>query len=156
MDPAEILQAIEGCDFFSGFDRRQVESIAAICRMRPYQAGERIFAQGEPGGELFIVAEGTVILERTVNLGARQGTVTVATLGRGKLMGGWSALLNLEHTLMLSAVCQKPAVLVAFRGGELRRLMTVDRKLGFDVLEKLCFLLRERVQLALGAMDNIG
>jgi CRP-like cAMP-binding protein len=155
MDAARILLALEECSFFNGFDRRQVESIVPICRSCRYQAGERIFAQGGSAGELFIVAEGTVILERALSLGTRKGTVTVATLGKGNLLGGWSTLLGLAHTLMLSAVCQKPAVLVAFRGSDLRRLMIQDRKLGFDVLEKLCFLLRERVQLALGAMDSM-
>jgi hypothetical protein len=56
---------------------------------------------------------------------------------------------------MLSAVCKKHSTLVALRGADLRGLMTSYIRLGFNILEQLCFLLRERVQLALGAMENI-
>jgi hypothetical protein len=76
-------------------------------------------------------------------------------LGRGKIFGGWSTLLNERHTLMLSAVCRKPSVLVVLKGADLRRLMTGDIRLGFAVLERLCFLLRERLQLALGAIETL-
>jgi hypothetical protein len=33
--------------------------------------------------------------------------------------------------------------------------MTDDIRLGFRILEKLCLLLRDRVQATLGAMDNL-
>jgi len=41
------------------------------------------------------------------------------------------------------------------KGADLRRLMTGDIRLGFAVLERLCFLLRERLQLALGAIETL-
>jgi hypothetical protein len=107
------------------------------------------------GDELFIIAEGQVMLERAVSVGSRKGTVPVAVLGKGKIMGGWSTLLNEPHMLMLSAVCKRPSVLLAIKGVDLRQQMTGDIQLGFRILEKLCLLLRERVQATLGAMDNI-
>ncbi|HWR93405.1 MAG TPA: hypothetical protein VN300_13285, partial [Desulfobacterales bacterium] len=59
------------------------------------------------------------------------------------------------HMLMLSAVCQRPALLLAIRGVDLRERMTRDIALGFRILEKLCLLLRDRVQVTLGALDNL-
>jgi hypothetical protein len=56
---------------------------------------------------------------------------------------------------MLSAVCRRPAVLLAINGAELRQRMSADISLGFRLLEKLCLMLRDRVQATLGAMDNI-
>ena len=50
---------------------------------------------------------------------------------------------------------QRPAVLLAINGTEFRRQMTGDILLGFRILEKLCLLLRDRVQAMLGAMDNL-
>jgi CRP-like cAMP-binding protein len=118
-------------------------------------AGDFVYRQGGAGENLFIVAEGQVLLERAVSVGARRGSVAVAMLGKGRVFGGWSTLLNEAHVLMLSAVCRKPCVLVTLKGGELRRLMTGDIPLGFAVLEKLCFLLRERLQLALGVIETL-
>jgi hypothetical protein len=81
--------------------------------------------------------------------------VPVAVLGKGKIIGGWSTLLNETHVLMLSAVCQRPAVLLAIKGADLRQRMTGDIALGFRILEKLCLLLRERVQVTLGALNSL-
>ncbi len=155
MEPTEIQNVLEGCEFFRGFDRQQLEGIAPICRVCRYEAGESIYQQGGLGDDLYIVAEGQVVLERSVCVGPRRGSVAVAMLGKGKIFGGWSTLLDERHTLMLSAVCRKPAVLAVLKGADLRRLMTGDIRLGFAVLERLCFLLRERLQFALGAIETL-
>lgn len=155
MQMDDIRAILAACDFFKGLDSAQLAGIAAICRPCRFETGETIYRQGGLGEEIFIIAEGQVILERAVSVGPRKGTVPVAVLGKGKLMGAWSTLLNEPHTLMLSAVCKRPAVLLAINGAEFRRQMTGDILLGFRILEKLCFLLRDRVQAMLGAMDNL-
>lgn len=154
--PADDIRAIlETCEFFKGLDPAQSAGIAAICRPCRFEAGETIYRQGGLGEEIFIIAEGQVLLERAVSVGPRKGTVPVAVLGKGKLMGAWSTLLDEPHTLMLSAVCKRPVLLLAINGAELRRQMTGDTLLGFRILERLCLLLRGRVQVMLGAMDNL-
>ena len=155
MERSDIQQALEACEFFKGLRPLQIDKVAAICRMQRSDAGAVLYRQGERGEDLFIVVEGQVILERAISVTARRGTVAVAMLGKGRFFGGWSTLLNEPHMLMLSAVCSKPALLVTLKGADLRRLMTADMQLGFDLLEKLCFLLRERLQLALGAIENL-
>ena len=155
MDVSDIPKILVECEFFKDFDPEQIASIALICNTLRLDAGELVYRQGGSGENLFIVAEGQVILERAVSVGARRGSVAVAVLGKGRVFGGWSTLLNQAHTLMLSAVCRKPCVLIALKGADLRRLMTADISLGFAILERLCFLLRERLQLALGAIETL-
>jgi CRP-like cAMP-binding protein len=155
MEISAVKKVLEECEFFKGLDRQQIESIAPICRACRYEAGESVYQQGGLGEDLHIVVEGQILLERAVSVGPRHGSVAVAMLGKGKIFGGWSTLLDERHTLMLSAVCRKPAVLVVLKGADLRRLMTGDIRLGFAVLERLCFLLRERLQLALGAIETL-
>jgi CRP-like cAMP-binding protein len=150
-----IQKVLEECEFFKGLDRQQVECIAPICRVCRYEAGESVYRQGGSGEDLHVVVEGQILLERAVSVGPRHGSVAVAMLGKGKIFGGWSTLLNEGHTLMLSAVCRKPAVLLVLKGADLRRLMTADIRLGFALLERLCLLLRERLQLALGAIEAL-
>ena len=155
MQVDDIRALLETYEFFKGLDPAQLAGIASICRPCRFEVGETIYRQGGLGEEIFVIAEGQVILERAVSVGPRKGTVPVAVLGKGKIMGGWSTLLNEPHTLMLSAVCKRPAVLLAINGTEFRRQMTADILLGFRILEKLCLLLRDRVQAMLGAMDNL-
>lgn len=155
MDLLDIPKTLAACEFFKDFKPEQIAAVAPICTILRFDAGDFIYRQGGSGENLFIVAEGQVLLERAVSVGARRGSVAVAMLGKGRVFGGWSTLLNEAHVLMLSAVCRKPCVLLALRGAELRRLMTGDIPLGFAVLERLCFLLRERLQFALGAMETL-
>jgi CRP/FNR family transcriptional regulator, cyclic AMP receptor protein len=155
MQMDDIRTILEACEFFKGLDPAQLASIAPICRPCCYEAGETIYRQGGVGEEIFIIAEGQVVLERDVSVGPRKGTVPVAVLGKGKIIGGWSTLLNEAHVLMLSAVCKRPAVLLAIKGADLRQRMTGDIALGFRILEKLCLLLRERVQVTLGALNSL-
>jgi hypothetical protein len=41
------------------------------------------------------------------------------------------------------------------KGSELRQMMLDNNELGFNVLERLCFLLRERLSGAYQAMEEI-
>lgn len=155
MDNLDIPKTLEACEFFKDLTPDQIAAVSPICEILRFDAGDFVYRQGGAGENLFIVAEGQVLLERAVSVGARQGSVAVAMLGKGRVFGGWSTLLNEAHVLMLSAVCRKPCVLLSLKGAELRRLMTGDIPLGFAVLEKLCFLLRERLQLALGVIETL-
>jgi CRP-like cAMP-binding protein len=155
MQTDDIPGILGACDFFKGLDPNQIAGIAAICRLCRFDAGDTIYRQGGLGEEIFIIADGQVLLERAVSVGPRKGTVPVAFLGKGKIIGAWSTLLSEPHMLMLSAVCQRPALLLAIRGVDLRERMTRDIALGFRILEKLCLLLRDRVQVTLGALDNL-
>jgi hypothetical protein len=56
---------------------------------------------------------------------------------------------------MSSAFCQKPTMVMAIKGSDLRRIMIGNTELGFKLMEKLCFLLRDRIQAAYGAMEKI-
>jgi len=56
---------------------------------------------------------------------------------------------------MSSAICQSPTKIVVLRGSELREMMISDKELGFNILERLSFLLRDRIQAAYGALERI-
>jgi hypothetical protein len=56
---------------------------------------------------------------------------------------------------MSSAYCQKPTEIVSIEGAELREMMLNTPALGMQVMERLCFLLRDRIQAAYGAMEKI-
>ncbi|MGD8282877.1 MAG: cyclic nucleotide-binding domain-containing protein [Desulfobacterales bacterium] len=155
MEPAEIEQILANSEFFKGLDPDEIRNIAGICQVKNYDKGEPVYQQGDFGEHLYIIAEGQVILERTMNIGAREGRVTIATLGKGRVFGCWSTLLNKSHIMMLRTFCQTPAAILVLKGVVLRELMTRDTQFGFNVMERLCCLLRERIQAAYGAMEKI-
>ena len=155
MDRSEIAQILEACEFFKGLEKSCIDSIIGLCRMRNFAPGEYVFSQGDFGEYLYVIAEGHVSLERSINLGTRKGNAVIGLLGKGRAMGCWSTLLGQPHNLMSSAVCRKPTTVVSIKGTELREMMTGNHDLGFSLLESLCFLLRDRIHGALGAMEKI-
>lgn len=155
MDRSEIFEALESSEFFRGLDRKDIEKIAGLCRDETFQPGQVIFRQGDTGDRVYIIAEGQVALERTVDLGTRKGNVVIGIIAKGRAFGCWSTLLGLSHSFLSSASCQKPTKAVLFNGTEIRALMLSNPALGFCILERLCFFLRDRLQSVYGAMERI-
>jgi CRP-like cAMP-binding protein len=155
MEKTEIKTALSGCEFFKGLDDADIQKVVALCWERNFETGETLFQQGDFGEHLYVIAEGQVVLERSVDLGHRKGTVTIEALGRGRVTGSWSTLLDQPHWLMSSAVCQKPPRVLVFRGADLRNLMLSNKDVGFNIMESFCFMLKDRIQAAYGAMEKI-
>ena len=155
MDHSEAIHLLESCAFFKGFQEDHLQELTSMFEVESYAARDHIFRQGDLGERIYIVAEGHVFLERSVDLGTRKGTVVIGVLGKGKVFGCWSTLLNETHTLMSTAVCRKPTKVLAIKGSDLRKMMLDNNELGFHVLERLCFLLRDRLKGAYQAMEEI-
>ncbi len=155
MAKSDISACLQKCELFRGLNKEEVENIAGLGRLETYQAGENILSQGDFGENLYIIAEGTVVLERAIDLGTRRGSAVIGLLGKGRALGCWSALIGEPHTLMSTAKCRKPTKAVVIKGLALREMMLADLDLGFKVLERLCFILRDRIHSAFGAMENV-
>ncbi len=155
MDRSRITLALESSEFFKGLDAEEIGRVAGLCEPVTYEAGEFVFQQGDFGEHLYVIVDGQVFLERNMDLGHRQGHVVIAALGRGRVLGCWSTLLGEPHVLMSSAVCQKPTRLLAMRGDDIREMMVGNTAIGFKVMEKFCFLLRDRIQAAYGALEKL-
>jgi CRP-like cAMP-binding protein len=155
MDQIEIVPALECCELFNGLEKSDIEKIAGLCQVETYKPGEYIFRQGELGECLYIIAEGHVFLERSIDLGPRKGNAVISILGKGSVLGCWSTLLDEPHNLMASATCQRGTTVVVMRGAELRDMMLKNIGLGINVFRKLCYILRDRLQGAFGAMEKI-
>lgn len=155
MNRTEIDYALRSCEFFKLLGKGEISEIAKLCQIIRYKSGEYIFQQGDYGEHLYVIAQGRIHLERSVDLGAQKGNVVIETLGKGRVLGCWSTLLNMPHILMSSAVCQKPTQILTIRGADLRKMMIGNTELGFNIMERLCYLLRDRLQAAYGAMEKI-
>ena len=155
MNALEILAALEGCELFQGLNKEEIERIGTLGNIQIYKEGENILNQGDFGENLYIIADGHVFLERSIDLGTRKGSVIINLLGKGRALGCWSTLIGEAHTLMASARCRKPTKVVVIKGTALREMMLANVQLGLKILERLCFMLRDRIQGAYGAMENI-
>ena len=151
----EKEHTLRSCEFFELLESRELSEISNLGQMMTFQNGEYVFRQGDYGEHIYIIVDGQIYLERTVDLGDHKGNVVIEILGKGRVLGCWSTLLDMPHILMSSAVCKQPTKIVAIKGAELRRMMIGNAELGFNLMERLCFLLRDRIQAAYGAMEKI-
>ena len=155
MDRSEIQSILKNCELFEEFEEQDLAGIADLCRVKIYKTGEDVFRQGDFGENLYIIVDGRVVLERAIDLGTRKGSVVIKMLRKGMLFGCWSALLDDPQNFMSSAFCEKPTSALVLKGSDLRTMMNNDAEFGFKVLQRLCFLLRDRIQSAYGAMEKI-
>lgn len=155
MENNDIIEVLRHSKFFHNLADESIGSIVQLCREKAFKPGESVFKQGDYCEHLFIIVEGQIHLERFMDMGARQGRVLIDTLGKGRTLGCWRTVLGEPHVLMSSAVCQKPTTLLIINGGDLRRLMTENIHFGYDIMERLCFLLSDRLQAAYGALDRL-
>jgi CRP/FNR family cyclic AMP-dependent transcriptional regulator len=155
MEDPDIQATLQSCQFFENLSPEHLAIISGFCDIDRYAAGSYIFRQGDFGEDLFIVVDGYIFLERTMDIGRHKGSVVIDALGKGRTLGCWSTLLGEPHVLMSSATCQKDSTVVRLKGRQLRKCMQEDTQFGFFMLERLCFLLRDRIQAAYGAMDKI-
>ncbi len=155
MDSSKIKKTIERCEFFEGLEKTHIEKIASLCRVEAYEAGQYVFRQGDFGEHIYVIAQGRIFLERSLDLGERTGSAIIGILGKGRVFGCWSTLLAEPHNLMASASSEKDSKVLAIKGADLREMMLAELTLGFRILERLCFLLRDRIRGAYGAMERV-
>ncbi|MBW1888924.1 MAG: cyclic nucleotide-binding domain-containing protein [Deltaproteobacteria bacterium] len=155
MKTSVVAKALKDSRFFKDFEESVIAEIADIGHLVTLEAGRHVFQQGDFGKHIHIIVSGHVSLERSTDLGDRAGRVVIDMLGKGRFLGCWSTLLGEPHILMSSAYCQKPTEIISIDGAELRHIMLSNTELGLRVMERLCFLLRDRIQAAYGAMEKI-
>ena len=153
---SEISEDLKDCELFALLNGEQMQtltnSLADACNIEAYEAGDYIFEQGEYSAELHVIADGQVLLQRSLNIGGRTATWPLGLLGRGRAMG-WSSLLYGPRYLTASALCQKPTRVISIDGGKLRAALEKQPDLGFRIMDRLACLLGERLRTAYNTME---
>ena len=69
MNRTEIEYAIQSCEFFQMLGKDEISEIAGFCQVNTYRRCESVFQQGDHGEHFYIIAQGRINLERTIDLG---------------------------------------------------------------------------------------
>jgi CRP/FNR family transcriptional regulator, cyclic AMP receptor protein len=138
MSLATILKQIE---IFFDLSPDQLELIAALCQERRCQAGEIIFEENSPGGELYVILQGEVEIRVNPSMispeGENSGTpATIATLGRGQSFGEVTLVDQGLRTATARAVAD-PTLLLAISRDRLIGLCDTHPLLGYHLMRNL-------------------
>jgi len=153
---SEIKEGLKTCELFSLLNEEEIQvlvtSLATACKVEAYEAGSHIFEQGEHNARLYVIADGQVLLQRSINVGDRTAMWPLGLLGKGRAMG-WSALLYGPRYVTASAICQKPTQVISIEGTSLRLLLEKQPEMGFKIMDRLACMLGERLRAAYNTME---
>ena len=156
MVSSEIKEGLITCELFSLLNEEEIQalvsSLATACEVKAYEAGEHIFEQGEHSARLYIIIDGQVLLQRSINVGDRTAMWPLGLLGKGRAMS-WSALLYGPRYVTASATCQKPSRVISIEGISLRLLLEKQPEVGFKIMDRLACMLGERLRAAYNTME---
>ncbi|MDP3047607.1 MAG: cyclic nucleotide-binding domain-containing protein [Chloroflexota bacterium] len=132
VEPEMLHQA----ELLAGLDDEAAALIANAARLRTFEAGTRVYSEGEAAKELYIVQKGRVAILVDVGQGRQAVLETVGERGTF----GWPALIA-PHTYIDTARCVERTTLIEVPTATLRELCLVDCSMCFVVMEKTASLI---------------
>ena len=137
-----IKEVIKRSELFWNLSDAQMEELAYLAVEQSYHAGQRIFTEGEPLPNFYIVVRGKVALEMEIRIGSRtKRQAVIDVIGENGFLG-WSEFLNLPASMSGTAI--EDSQLLAFEGNLMRRLCGRDNGLGYKVMQELLRLASKR------------
>ena len=156
MVSSEIIEGLRTSELFALLNEEEmqilIDSLATALETETYEAGDRIFEEGEHSARLYMISDGQVLLQRSRNIGDRKATWPLGLLGKGRAMG-WSALLYGPRYVTASAICQKPTQVISIEGTSLRSVLEKQPGIGLKVMDRLACMLGERLRAAYNTME---
>ncbi|HEX9896976.1 MAG TPA: ATP-binding protein [Dehalococcoidales bacterium] len=148
-----IKEIIKNSELFWDLTDDQVDKLAPMATKHTFLAGQRIFIEGEPLPDFYIVAKGKVSLEMEIRIGSRTKRQAVTDVIGSNGFLGWSTFLNLPASMSGTAVenCQ----LLAFDGEQVRRLCQEDTDLGYKIVQELVRLVSNRLSNARRTLAHV-
>lgn len=128
----ERLSRDEVCalPLFRGLSRSDAEPLSTLARVVTVEAGDTLFAEGDPPGALYVVLEGRVTL--CMRIPGRPDLCFLSLRG-GELLG-WSSLLARRR--VATAHVAAPSRLLELPVSELLELCERDHHVGYRIMQR--------------------
>ena len=125
----------------SGMSPEQLALVEASAKKVSFVAGERVFAEGQPAHNCWLLLRGCVALDATI---PGRGQVVVQTLGAGEVLG-WS-WLSPPYRWHFGARAIEATSAIALDTGQLRTLAEQDPSFGYALAVRLLVVVLDRLQ----------
>jgi CRP/FNR family cyclic AMP-dependent transcriptional regulator len=144
MNAHDLENDIAAIPFLTGMSDRHIRILAsAACRTR-FGEGQVIFHQGETANRFYLIEEGVIELEATLEPGERRIVAGAITPG-GVL--GWSWLFA-PYKWQFTARALNQTTAIFFYGTILREHCETDPSLGFELFKRMAPEMIKRLQSA--------
>jgi CRP/FNR family transcriptional regulator, cyclic AMP receptor protein len=128
----EHVDTIRAIPLFAELRQQEVEKLAPLVERQSFVSGARIFAEGEPGGCIYLVDTGRVRISRTM---PGLGEEALAILGPGSVFGEM-AVLDQAHR-SADALAHEDTELLVLDRKVLDELFHSDYELAYHILNAI-------------------
>ncbi len=129
---------LKGIRFFQSLPDAEIEKAAAVCREMYFEAGKRIFAEGDAGDYFFIVLEGAV--EVWKNYRKNEQDLLIVN-GPGQSFGEL-ALID-DSPRSATAICKEATTLLAIHRDDFNRVLMGSSAISLSILRSLAAMIRK-------------
>ncbi|MFN3821616.1 MAG: cyclic nucleotide-binding domain-containing protein [bacterium] len=98
----ELVGLLSDHPLFQDLEPSERQELAAMMVEQQYPAGTEIFREGDPGGDLYLIASGSVEVQKQRSHGS--GRVVIARFDRGGLIGEMSLVDRLPRSASVVTV----------------------------------------------------
>jgi CRP-like cAMP-binding protein len=140
--------------FLAGLTPHQLELLAPLATRSMFHAGNRIFREGTPAEQFWLITDGRVELDSEV---PGYDNLTFETLGAGTVLG-WSWMFA-PYRWHFGAVAVTTTNAVTFNGPLVKALCSRDPGLGYELSQRFLKVMAGRLQTArlrLGALHRMS
>jgi CRP/FNR family transcriptional regulator, cyclic AMP receptor protein len=133
------LKSIIGKDLLDG----EARELFMISRRERYTKGEKLFVEGDSAIALFLMAEGTVDITRTINSG--KDRTVLATLSAGHIVGEMS-LLTKEKRSASAVISSETATVLRVSWKDFEELLAQNPAVAYKLMYALARMLAGRLR----------
>lgn len=147
----ELVQLLAEHPLFREMNESDRVELASMMVERSYDAGTEIFREGDPGGELFLLAGGSVEIQKQRSHGT--GRVVIARFDRGGVIGEMSLVDRMSRSASVVSVQPTRAWVLSLEVFE--EILNTKQSLGVQVLKGLATLLSQRLRNTSGWFADV-
>jgi CRP/FNR family cyclic AMP-dependent transcriptional regulator len=127
--------------FLAGFSEPQMQRLSLVSRRSTFQAGARIFDEGDPADRFWLIREGRVQLDTPV---PRKRSLAIDTLGPGEVLG-WSWLFA-PYRWNFGAAAVQTTQTIEFDAACVRHLCDSEPEMGYELTRRFVTVVVRRLQ----------
>jgi len=145
---------IKNSQLFWSLSDAQIDKLMELCEEQSFDAGIRIFSEGDRANSIYIVQQGKVALEMEIRIGSRtRKQIVIDVIENGEIFG-WPALTDMPVNDN-SATATENSKLLSFNGDQLRKLCDEDINLCREVMQELLKLVSDRLSNAKRTLAHV-
>ena len=142
---ADIKEALAKSALFNGLSDAELDQVLPLCHEKSYAAGFSVITEGNVAKDLYIIAEGKVIVEMNFSVYPGMIQETLIETVPSEEPFGWSAVVG-SRVYTMTARCAEATKVIAIDGEQLLSLFNGSPAIGFKVMESLVEVVDARIK----------